>query len=107
MKGLPVIDVLHISPPCQYYSGAKVNEGKNDEKNEVALWACGDLIKKIRPRIFTMEQTFGLCSERFTLHFNKLIQCFTQYDYSVQWLVPISRYAAVKLASETRLTLDV
>lgn len=82
---LPYIDVLHISPPCQFYSPAKVNEGKDDEKNEVALWACGELIERVRPRFFTMEQTYGLLAQRFINHFNKLIQCFTMHGYSVQW----------------------
>ncbi|KAJ4424061.1 hypothetical protein N0V82_001308 [Gnomoniopsis sp. IMI 355080] len=84
VEALPYIDVLHISPPCQHFSPANTHKREDDE-NEVVLFSCGEIIERIRPRVFTVEQTYGLLAERFTGHFNKLIQCFTRFGYSVQW----------------------
>lgn len=80
-------DVLHLSPPCQVWSPAHTVEGKNDGANEAVLFACMSIIGKLRPRIFTLEQTFGLLHQRFELYFNVLIQGFTCYGYSVRWRV--------------------
>lgn len=79
------IDVLHISLPCQFWSGARVNPGQNDEANQAALYACEGLLSKLRPRVFLMEQTYGLLQSRYSEYFNKLIQSFTAEGYSVQW----------------------
>ncbi|KAI0836524.1 S-adenosyl-L-methionine-dependent methyltransferase [Hypoxylon sp. FL0890] len=79
------IDVLHLSPPCQYWSPAHTTAGVNDEANIAILFACHELVKKLRPRIFTLEQTFGILHPRFEYYFNALVHGFTQYDYSVRW----------------------
>ncbi|KAI1341229.1 S-adenosyl-L-methionine-dependent methyltransferase [Xylariaceae sp. FL0016] len=81
------VDVLHISPPCQYWSPAHTIEGKNDEANIAVLFCCHFLVKKLRPRILTVEQTFGILHPRFEHYFNALIHGFTQYGYSVRWKV--------------------
>ncbi|KAI1134588.1 S-adenosyl-L-methionine-dependent methyltransferase [Hypoxylon sp. FL0543] len=79
------IDVLHLSPPCQYWSPAHTTAGANDEANIAILFACHELVKRLRPRIFTVEQTFGILHPRFEFYFNALVHGFTQYDYSVRW----------------------
>lgn len=81
------VDILHLSPPCQVFSPAHTRAGKNDEMNEAALFACGHVVDKVKPRIFTIEQTFGLLRERFMPQFNTLIGAFTANDYSVRWKV--------------------
>ncbi|KAH8194347.1 hypothetical protein TruAng_011485 [Truncatella angustata] len=81
------VDVLHLSPPCQFWSPAHTVAGKNDEANIAVLFSCFELIKKLRPRIFTLEQTFGILDPRFEHYFNALIHGFTQYSYSVRWKV--------------------
>ncbi|KAL1882086.1 hypothetical protein VTK73DRAFT_2495 [Phialemonium thermophilum] len=67
------------------WSPAHTIPGRNDEDNMAALFACSDLIKKIRPRVFTMEQTFGILHDRFSAYFNSLIGGFTDHGYSVRW----------------------
>ncbi|KAI1799631.1 S-adenosyl-L-methionine-dependent methyltransferase [Daldinia bambusicola] len=81
------VDVLHISPPCQYWSPAHTTPGAGDEANIAILFACHELVKALRPRIFTVEQTYGILHPRFEYYFNGLIHGFTRYGYSVRWRV--------------------
>jgi DNA (cytosine-5)-methyltransferase 1 len=81
------VDILHLSPPCQYYSPAHTVPGKDDDLNMACLFACGNLLEKIRPRVFTIEQTFGLMHPKHEEFFNRLIQAVTKLDYSVRWKV--------------------
>ncbi|KAK8085963.1 hypothetical protein PG994_000937 [Apiospora phragmitis] len=81
------VDVLHLSPPCQFWSPAHTVEGKNDEQNIAALMSCHQLIQKFRPRLFTLEQTFGILDLRFEYYFNALLVGFTQHGYSVRWRI--------------------
>ncbi|KXJ87395.1 S-adenosyl-L-methionine-dependent methyltransferase [Microdochium bolleyi] len=81
------VDVLHLSPPCQFFSPAHTREGQNDEANTAALFACSDLVNKIRPRIFTLEQTFGITFADHESYMNSLVRGFTMYGYSVRWSV--------------------
>lgn len=81
------VDILHLSPPCQYYSPAHTVPGKNDPYNMACLFACGHIIEKIRPRVFTIEQTFGLIHPKHEHYFNALVGDITRYGYSVRWKV--------------------
>lgn len=81
------VDVLHISPPCQVWSPAHTNPGQNDEANLAALYACLEVLLKFRPRIVTVEQTFGILHKRFELFFNQFLHCFTMTGYSVAYKV--------------------
>ncbi|KAI0877369.1 S-adenosyl-L-methionine-dependent methyltransferase [Hypoxylon argillaceum] len=81
------VDVLHLSPPCQFWSPAHTCAGVNDEANIAVLFSCHEPIKKLRPRIFTLEQTFGILHPRFEFYFNALVHGFTQYNYSVRWKI--------------------
>ena len=81
------VDVMHISPPCQFWSPAHTVPGMNDDANIASLFSCHELVRMLRPRIFTLEQTFGILDPRFEHYFNVLIHGFTQYGYSVRWKV--------------------
>ncbi|KAI1118669.1 S-adenosyl-L-methionine-dependent methyltransferase [Nemania sp. NC0429] len=81
------VDVLHLSPPCQFWSPAHTCAGVNDDANIAVLSSCRELIKKLRPRIFTLEQTFGILHPRFEFYFNSLIHGFTQNNYSIRWKI--------------------
>lgn len=81
------VDVLHFSPPCQTWSPAHTCEGKKDEENRATLYACEKLLIIFKPRIFTVEQTFGLAQDRWIPNFNALLQGFTRHGYSVKWKV--------------------
>ena len=82
-------DILHLSPPCQFWSPAHTVAGKNDEANIDVLFSCEHLIKKLRPRLFTVEQTFGIVHSRFSEYFATLIHGFTCSGYSVRWKVVV------------------
>ena len=80
------VDILHISPPCQPFSPAHTVIGKDDERNEASLFAIDGLLEKIRPRVVTMEETFGLLS-RHPLWFRSVLHMFTRHNYSVRWKI--------------------
>jgi DNA (cytosine-5)-methyltransferase 1 len=80
-------DVLHLSPPCQVWSPAHTVPGRDDETNEAVLFACSAIINKLCPRVFTLEQTFGMLHDRFRPFFNVLVQSSTEHGYSLRWRV--------------------
>ncbi|PVH80036.1 S-adenosyl-L-methionine-dependent methyltransferase, partial [Cadophora sp. DSE1049] len=81
------VDILHLSPPCQVFSPVHTRVGKNDQQNFDSLFACCALVHKARPRIITLEQTFGILHPKFEAAFNSLIQIFTSYGYSVSYQI--------------------
>ncbi|KAF5019907.1 hypothetical protein F66182_8069 [Fusarium sp. NRRL 66182] len=81
------VDVLHFSPPCQFFSPAHTHAAAHDDENIFALYGCNQLLKKLRPRIITVEQTFGLTHGRHEAYFNGFLGDFTQHGYSVRWRV--------------------
>ncbi|KAL7622614.1 hypothetical protein AAE478_008127 [Parahypoxylon ruwenzoriense] len=81
------VDVLHLSPPCQYWSPAHTTPGINDEANIAILSSCYHLIAILRPRIFTLEQTYGILHKDFEYHFNALVCGFTRFNYSLRYKV--------------------
>ncbi|KAF5656464.1 dna (cytosine-5-)-methyltransferase [Fusarium heterosporum] len=81
------VDVLHFSPPCQFFSPAHTHASARDDENIDALFGCNPLLYKLRPRIVTVEQTFGLTHGRHENYFNTFLAEFTQYGYSVCWKV--------------------
>ena len=92
------VDMLHLSPPCQFWSPAHTVAGKNDEHNQAVLFSCTHLVEKFRPRVFTVEQTFGILSPKFAEHFNTFVNGFTRFGYSVRWKVtPLANYGVPQL----------
>ena len=82
------VDILHVSPPCQPWSPIHVWEGKNDDLNEATFLAVGDIVKKVKPRIVTLEETFGLTRTVESMAwFRQMIQMFTKMGFSVRWKV--------------------
>lgn len=98
-----MVDILHISPPCQPFSACHTKEGKNDEANQAALPSVHQLIEKIRPRIVTLEETEGLLSRHRTW-FSALRNIFLDLGYSVRWkCLPCQAYGV----PQTRLRLVI
>ena len=82
------VDVLHLSPPCQTFSPAHTRPGSNDESNGASFLAIEELLKKVKPRIVTLEETFGLTRIHDHLPwFNAMIQSMTKLGFSVRWKV--------------------
>ena len=64
-KGDVFIDVLHISPPCQFFSPMNSHTSTqqgwaNNERNRAASFSIHQVLLKDRPRIVTTENTAGL-----------------------------------------------
>ncbi|KKA31218.1 hypothetical protein TD95_000817 [Thielaviopsis punctulata] len=79
-------DVLHLSPPCQVFSPAHtINSREKDEANFAALFACEEVLRRVKPRVFTLEQTFGLLHRRWRPVFHRLLASFSGCGYSVRW----------------------
>lgn len=82
------VDILHLSPPCQPFSPIHVWQGQNDEMNEATFLAVGDIVQKVKPRIVTLEETFGLTRTADVLPwFRNMIEMFTKVGFSVRWKV--------------------
>jgi DNA (cytosine-5)-methyltransferase 1 len=81
------VDVLHLSPPCQPFSPAHTREAAHDDDNRFALMGCFALIKMTRPRIVTLEQTFGITHQRHGEYLRTLINDFTSQGFSVRWQI--------------------
>lgn len=79
--------MLHLSPPCQFFSPAHTRAAAHDDDNIFALFGCCTIIDKVRPRLVTLEQTFGITWDKHTEYYNALVGMFTQFDYSVRWKV--------------------
>jgi DNA (cytosine-5)-methyltransferase 1 len=82
-----IVDILHLSPPCQVFSPVHTIKGKDDDMNYASLFAIMELIKKTKPRIVTLEQTFGILHKRFRQAFNTVIHMYTALGFSVSWQI--------------------
>ncbi|KAF4583046.1 Modification methylase HphIA [Ophiocordyceps camponoti-floridani] len=78
-------DVLHLSPPCQPFSPAHTHESIHDDENMDAFLGSCQLIDKIRPRMVTLEETFGIGFDRHRNYLRAVISHLTYRGYSVRW----------------------
>lgn len=82
-----VVDILHASPPCQSFSPLQTRPGPDAEEKQAPIFAMDDLIKKCRPRIITMEETFGLDFPENKLYLAMVVRTLTDNGYSVRWKI--------------------
>ncbi|CRG86309.1 DNA (cytosine-5-)-methyltransferase [Talaromyces islandicus] len=78
------VDISHGSPPCQTFSPAHTRSynTQRDEENSSLIFTACDMIKKVKPRIHTMEETFGLAT-RHKETFYAVLQGILECGYSV------------------------
>lgn len=81
------VDVLHFSPPCQYFSQAHAVSGADDELNIASLFTIPAIFKKTNPRVATVEEVPFIMSPKHDSYFCNLIQFFTFSGYSIRWKV--------------------
>lgn len=82
-----MVDILHMSPPCQPFSPAHtVPSEEQDAINQAALFSVWHLLERIKPRVATIEETEGLVS-RHNEWFSALLNIFISHGYSVRWKV--------------------
>ncbi|KAF2116861.1 S-adenosyl-L-methionine-dependent methyltransferase [Lophiotrema nucula] len=88
------VDVLHLSPPCCFWSPAHTHEGKNDQANYEAIYTVGPILQKLKPRIATLEQTYGLATSReHKKNFKLLMNDITKAGYDLRWKIEdLSRF---------------
>ncbi|KAI9887919.1 MAG: hypothetical protein M1823_000308 [Watsoniomyces obsoletus] len=90
------VDILHLSPPCQVFSPAHTCPGKDDEKNLAVIFALQQLLAKVKPRVVTMEETFGLVSMHSQV-FSSVLRIFTDHGFSVRYGVcDLQEYGCVQ-----------
>lgn len=83
-----MVDILHLSPPCQPYSAAHTTSQnvQRDEDNQAVLFSTWQLVEQLKPRIVTMEETEGLYA-RHPQYFYSLVHTFMDHGYSVRWRI--------------------
>jgi DNA (cytosine-5)-methyltransferase 1 len=82
------VDIMHCSPPCQTFSPAHtVNNEVNDDRNSACLVGMRQAVERVRPRVLTMEETFGLEHEAHRPNLNRVIMDLIELGYSVRWEV--------------------
>ncbi|KAK2804896.1 hypothetical protein FQN50_006402 [Emmonsiellopsis sp. PD_5] len=81
-----LVDILHLSPPCQTFSPAHTIAAATDDANEACIFALHELISKSKPRIVTMEETAGLANRHAEFLF-ATIHTFVEFGYSVRWKI--------------------
>ena len=108
----PQVVIMHISAPCTAFSPAnyKVNHrdhntetGRRDEEAQAASLCIGPLLRRVRPRRVTLEQTSGIV-ERHEAWLNVVIHQFTDAGYSVRWAL-LNFYEYGHPHSRTRLII--
>lgn len=81
-----MVDILHISPPCQFFSPAHtVPNDEKDAENEAVIFSVQQLLQTLKPRVVTVEETFGLL--RHFQHLSALVHIFVSVGYSVRWKI--------------------
>jgi DNA (cytosine-5)-methyltransferase 1 len=81
-----LVDHLHLSPPCQYWSSAHTIAGKDDNKNIASLFCVEDILKKFNPRTHSQEQTSAILSHHGIV-FGYLIHMIVSAGYNVRWKI--------------------
>ncbi|KAL9089216.1 MAG: hypothetical protein Q9159_002687 [Coniocarpon cinnabarinum] len=88
------VDVIHMSPPCPYFSTMNIRAGlkpegsigaKRDDDNRAVLYSIPDILDITRPRVATLEEVDGIFKEQDYGDFRCLITFFTDRDFSVSW----------------------
>ncbi|KAJ5242158.1 uncharacterized protein N7469_000485 [Penicillium citrinum] len=88
------VDIMHASPPCQTYSPAHtVPSEENDDRNSACLHGIRNAIEKVRPRILTMEETFGLDHQIHRPSLYRVVMDLIELGYSPRWeIIKLSGY---------------
>lgn len=94
LYGMPIVSIMHLSPPCQAYSrmnslagtrDPNTAAGMRDEANSAASFCIDQMLLKFRPRVMTMEQTSGIFDANKRTFLERMIGQFTDAGYSVYW----------------------
>ncbi|KAI4625534.1 hypothetical protein J4E80_002666 [Alternaria sp. BMP 0032] len=92
------VDVLHLSPPCCYWSPAHTHDGPKDQENYEAIYTVGPILNKVKPRVATLEQTFGLATHKqHKKNFLMLLYDIGKAGYDVRYKIQdLSQFGLVQ-----------
>lgn len=77
------LDLLLGGPPCQGFSSHRINDaGKNDPRN-ILLIRYFDFVKKLKPKVFLVENVPGLLWPRHAKYLDKFMSLARKHDYQV------------------------
>lgn len=83
-----MVDIIHSSNPCRYWSFNHTTPGKDDEMNEAIAYTVEESARKFRPRILTFEQTPGLCAmKQHRANWQLFMRQLTSVGFDVEWRV--------------------
>ena len=80
------IDIIIGGPPCQGFSNKGKKLGLNDERNFLFLEYV-DLVNKIRPKIFVIENVKTLVSTANNYFIKEIEKVFLEIGYEIQYKV--------------------
>ena len=74
------------------------SDGPNDQANLEAIYTVGPILTKVKPRVATLEQTFGLFThEQHKANFNMLLCDIGKANYDVRYKIQnLSEYGLVQ-----------
>lgn len=85
------VDVIHGGPPCQPFSTAGRQKGKDDSRDMFPQFVRA--VKAIRPRAFVAENVKGLSASKFRQYINETILEPLSPDYEIrQFLLNAASY---------------
>lgn len=77
------LDLLLGGPPCQGFSSHRINDAGKDDPRNALLIRYFDFVKKLRPKVFLVENVPGLLWPRHADYLNKFIALTTEHDYHI------------------------
>lgn len=77
------LDILLGGPPCQGFSSHRINDAGKDDPRNALLIRYFDFVKKLRPKIFLVENVPGLLWPRHAEYLNRFISLTREHDYHV------------------------
>ena len=77
------VDILYVLFPCPSFSAMQTRKPEDYEIKQASILAVGDLIRMARPRIFTMEEVFGLLFDENIGFFKVLVKSLNKHGFSV------------------------
>jgi len=71
-----------------FLTDISTNPGKNDQLNYEAIYTVGPILEKLKPRIATLEQTYGLLTqEQHSKNFKLLLNDIQKAGYNVRYKI--------------------
>ncbi|EPB0854846.1 DNA cytosine methyltransferase [Yersinia enterocolitica] len=111
------LDILLGGPPCQGFSSHRINDAGKDDPRNALLIRYFDFVKKLRPKVFLVENVPGLLWPRHAEYLDKFILLASAHDYHVignkpfilnarDYGVPQNRKRAFILAVRKDINID-